>query len=299
MVLITGKGGVGKSTVCLALAKEAVAQDKKVLLILTKGQEFVATLYKKKSPIGYKEERLEKRLFAMTLTPRDSFHEYVLRQIKWDFLYRKIFESKVMRYFFDVIPGLNDLLFLGKIVDILENKKKRKAYDLIIVDLPATGHGLNMLRTPGTTKKMITSGPINRQVLLMDQVLRDEERTSIGIVTLPEEMPVNETFEMKKKLNNELHFPVNFLFINGVYPKRFEREEIFNLSSKNGNPLPKRLIQCARSQIYRRELQEKYIERLHKDKEEMKIFQLPFLFDAEFSLSSVEKLGKALGEEDH
>src|SRR5256885_17027929 len=135
----------------------------------------------------------------MCLTPRESLHEFVIRQVKFERLYQAVFENRVIRYFTAAAPGLDELVMMGKIENLeaerVESTKKRVAgpkFDLVVFDAPATGHGLAFFKVPAMLMRMIRVGPLHTKARKMLELLTDPERTAFNIVTLPEEMPVNE-----------------------------------------------------------------------------------------------------------
>jgi len=300
LLLITGKGGVGKSTLTLSLGKAALQQGKRVLLITFPGQNLIANLYSLKSPLGYKAQKLEKNLYALGLDAQQSLREYALRQVKLEILYRYVFKNKVVKYFIEVTPGLNDLLFFGKIYDFVLGKKK-KSYDLIILDMPATGHGITMLQTPRKIIDMIQVGPLYKNAKAMNAMLSNSQLTGICIATLAEEMPVNETLEMAEKIQKELQLPLMGVLVNGLYPKVFQQTELeplkgrVSLEEANAH-LRRRLLQFAQSQHRRQLAQEAQVVQLSGQFPDKHLVKLPFVFDKSFQLSSIEQISQHLAK---
>ena len=118
---------------------------------------------------------------------------------------------------------------IGKIWELAQpNRKVRGAreYDLVVVDAPATGHGVGFLQTPRTFASIARVGPIRSQAETLDAFLTDHRRTGVAIVALPEEMPVNESASLEQALTEEVGASVDRVLLNGLYPERFAAEEV-------------------------------------------------------------------------
>jgi anion-transporting ArsA/GET3 family ATPase len=128
--------------------------------------------------------------------------DYVVSQIKVKKLYEMVFKNRVMAPFVDGIPGLHDAIQMGKVFDLDRERSPsgRKAWDLVIVDAPATGHGLTMLGAPRSMMELTRSGPLHDAVKLLHDVFDDAAVTGLVLVTLPEDMPVSETLELHQRL---------------------------------------------------------------------------------------------------
>lgn len=298
LIFFGGKGGVGKTTVSLAAGLAMARSGRKILHMSVSQQGVVAGLFGRKRAIGYDEVKLDDNLYAMNLDPRGALHEYVLRQVKLEMIYKFVFENKIMRTFLDVAPGLDDLLSFGKIVDaldLLEKKKKSRHYDAVLVDLPATGHGLNMLRVPKTVITMIPAGPLNRHAHRMLEILQNDKVTALCAVTLAEEMPVNETLEMIEGFKRDLQVPARLVFVNGVYDQRFEKTEIEALVARAaGDSVVAQLVTAARSHATRYENQREQSARLVKSLGDIAHLDLPFLFVPKFDREAIGHLAEHL-----
>ena len=125
---------------------------------------------------------------------------------------------------------------MGKIWDLaqLERRTEGAVYDLAIVDAPATGHGLAMLRAPSTYAGVARVGPIRRQALIIDEFVRDADATGVLAVALPEEIPVNETIELEGRLRDELGMELDAIVVNAVYPQRFSAADARRLAALDG-----------------------------------------------------------------
>lgn len=206
LIFVSGKGGVGKTTIASKLALLQAEAQKKTLVVELNSLGTAATLLGL-SPLHNTIQTVGKNLHTINLTPSACFEEYVLRQIKFKFLFNTFFDNRLVKHFVSAIPGLNELLMLGKVIDLL------KTYDHIIVDAQASGHGLSSLQVPYVVKRVVKFGPLHRQAEKIITTLEDPGITSIALVTLLEEIPVNETLETHTALSKSsaLHFAGVFL----------------------------------------------------------------------------------------
>ena len=128
--------------------------------------------------------------------------------------------SSLFQYLTAAAPGLTELVTIGKVWDLaqLEPRAGGPTFDLAIVDAPATGHGLAMLRAPSTYASIARVGPVGRHAERIDSFLRDPAQTGVLAVALPEEMPVNETVEFERALDRELGMAIDAILVNAVQP---------------------------------------------------------------------------------
>src|SRR5262249_34457070 len=155
--------------------------------------------------------------------------EYVLLQLKVKAARDMLFRSKLFNYLAAATPGLKELVTIGKIWELAQGEdrkvKKGRTYDTVIVDAPATGHGVGFLQTPRTFAGIARVGPIHSQAKTLDAFITDHAQTGVAIVSLPEEMPVNESASLEKTLSGEVGVAVDQVYLNGLYPERFDSGE--------------------------------------------------------------------------
>ena len=171
---------------------------------------------------------MAENLWAISIDPDESMREYVLLQLKVRAMRDLLFRSKIFTYLAAATPGLRELVTIGKIWELAQDDRKVKKgrnYDLVIVDAPATGHGVGFLQTPRTFANVARVGPIASQAETLDRFLTDQRRTGVAIVALPEEMPVNETATLERDLTSEVGVAVDRIFCNGLYPERFSEDD--------------------------------------------------------------------------
>lgn len=217
-LVLAGKGGVGRTTVAAAIARVATRLGKQVLLAQTNAPERLGRMLGCKSSIGAEVTRIDERLSAVNMTPKQSLHEYGVMLLKYEPLYRAVFENKPMRSFLGAFPGLDYWTMLGKAWwHTTELENGRPKYDLILLDGPASGHAAAMLRIPDAIKSAMPKGPLARDAALARALLSDEKQTAVVLVTLPEELPARETSTLARDIR-ELRMPLGPLVVNAMPP---------------------------------------------------------------------------------
>ncbi len=206
ILIVTGKGGTGKTTVTAALGLWAARAGRKTLIVECNGTQHVAPLFRQPAK-GYTPTILHPNLSSMTITAEEAIEDYVVKQIKVRKLYQLVFRNRVMGPFMDAVPGLHDAVHLGKVFDLSEDDMTdgKPTWDLVIVDAPATGHGLHMLAAPQSLMELTRAGPVYEGVKLVHDVISNPDKTALVLTCIPEELPVNETLELASHLNEADH----------------------------------------------------------------------------------------------
>jgi len=226
LLILSGKGGVGKTTLAGVLGLASSLKGKKTIIVEFNSTERIAPLFDVKK-VGYDETELEKNLWGINLTPGDCLEEYVLLQIKFQTVYNALFKNRFVSAFLEAIPGLNELLMLGKLMELVKGKNEdgEFLYDLIIVDAPATGHGVSTFEVPKIVMDAIKIGPLRKKAEQISQVICDPKTSLFCPVSLAEEMPVAETIELIAKVEERLNIPLGPVLVNGVYEDPFTESE--------------------------------------------------------------------------
>jgi anion-transporting ArsA/GET3 family ATPase len=225
--------------------------------------------------------------------------EYVLLQLKVRAMRDLLFRSRIFSYLAAATPGLKELVTIGKIWELaqLDRKvKKGRKYDLVIVDAPATGHGIGFLQTPRTFAAIARVGPIHSQAQQLNRLIVDHEHTGAAIVALPEEMPVNESAALERELRSEVGVAVDRVYLNGLYPERFSKQEAERLAGLAGgeNGIVRAAARAAVSEHGRARSQRAQLARLRR-RVEAPVKTLPFLFEPELGVEAARQLAKRLG----
>ncbi|MCW2925543.1 MAG: Anion-transporting ATPase [Thermoleophilia bacterium] len=224
-VFVTGKGGVGKSTVAAALALAWRDAGARTLLVELEGQASAAALLSPKK-IGYEPVPLGEHLCGIRITMAEALREYVRLRLKVKLVADRLVGNPIIDQFAQAAPGFRDLLILGKLWWLATEKDSRghRKWDAIVVDSPATGHGLGLLGMAGTIARMFPVGPIAAQAKAVDEYVRDAARVGIVLVALPEELPVTETLELREELASR-GIDVAAEVLNGLLIDRFTGAE--------------------------------------------------------------------------
>ena len=245
LVFVTGKGGVGKSTISIALGMAAAARGKRTIVCEISSQENASRLFGK-GEIGFNEVELDKNLWAISIDPDESIREYLLLQLKVRAMRDLLVRSRIFNYLAAATPGLKELVTIGKIWELAQHDrkvKKGREYDLVVVDAPATGHGIGFLQTPRTFAGIARMGPIHSQAKELDRYITDHRTTGVAIVSIPEEMPVNESASLEETLTGEIGVAVDRVYMNAMYPERFDGSDARELEralDRSARPRPRR-----------------------------------------------------------
>jgi anion-transporting ArsA/GET3 family ATPase len=208
LFIVSGKGGVGKSAISAALALGFSSRNEKTLVCEVNTQERITQLLEKPQ-VGPEVTQVEQNLWSVDVRPAEAMREYALMALRSKTLYRAVFESRPVRYFLRFLPSLQELVVLGKILHHVQEKNADGTYrfDRIVMDAPATGHTVTFLNVPKVLLDHIPPGPMRTQAEWMHGLLTDPIVTLPLLVSLPEEMPVNETLELQKMLERDLRLP--------------------------------------------------------------------------------------------
>ena len=299
LVLVVGKGGVGRSTVAAAIAGQLAERGKKVLLFETNANDRFGN-YFDKPPVGTQPVQLAPNLWAVNATPASALEEYGLMILKFKTVYDMVFENRVTKAFLRAIPGLDDYALLGKAwFHTTEEKKGKHVYDTVVFDMPASGHSYSMLRVPWVIVDTVPEGPLTRDARTVKALLQDPARTSTILVTLAEEMPVNEALELETKLS-ALGIVPQQLIVNQVFPDHVPVgspiARVVDTLEAHSATLTTPLAEVtahARLSRERRGLNAHYLAELAK-RARTAIAELPMVFTKELGAAHIKALGAKL-----
>jgi anion-transporting ArsA/GET3 family ATPase len=219
LVVVTGKGGTGKTAVAATLSEAARRKGKRVLLAETAAIESIAGLFEKEpQPLGYQGRELRPGLHALRIDPHAALAEYLGLQTGLRSLAERMLHTETFQQLLEAAPGWRELIILGKIWH-LEQKRDRSGqprYDLVVVDAPATGHGLTFLDVPRVVQQAVRAGPLTRHASWVEALVHDRSRTLLLPVTLPEELPVLETHELIERARGDIDIAVDRIIVNRV-----------------------------------------------------------------------------------
>lgn len=245
LVVVTGKGGVGRTTVSAGLALAAAQQGKTALVIEMSGTADVAEAFGISNP-SFEARQAAPGVWLMTLTPAECLSDFGRRKLGAGKLLTRLLNNRVSRAFLDAVPGLHDLLQLGKIENLInEPGPSDRRYDVVILDAPATGHGLTLLAAARAMREMTRVGPFHDLARVIELFLADPAITSVVLTTLPEALPVNESLQFASALEAD-GATLGGVIVNQLRPRPVPeapawatvREGIANASSPWSNVLP-------------------------------------------------------------
>jgi anion-transporting ArsA/GET3 family ATPase len=323
LILVVGKGGVGRSTVAAAIASACARRGRRTLLYEANANDRFGHFFGAPA-VGTDIVPLAPKLgalYAVNTTPAAAIEEYGMMILRFRPVYKMVFENRVSRYFLRAIPGLDDYSIIGKAwYHTTEIERGKAVWDTVVFDMPASGHSLSMLRLPGVILETVPEGPLTRDARTLRELLVDARRTAVILVTLAEEMPVNESRELTAALDRELGIRVSHVVINQVYPQRFENgslpARVLDALEADGTPAPGQPVAgvpglagagereqrdlaalIAHSQLARgrRLLNERYIAELERSLA-IPHSQLPYLFVPSIGPAEIQALSRTLEE---
>ena len=282
LVFVTGKGGAGKTTVAVALGLAAARRGKRVVLCEVAGEA--------------RPSELVPELTTIAVDPEEAKREWLRYQLKSRTLAGVLGGSNLFQYLTAAAPGLDELVTMGKVWDLaqLEPRTTGSAFDLAIVDAPATGHGLAMLRAPGTYANIARVGPVGRHAERIDAFIRDPGQTGVLAVALPEEMPVNETVEFERALDRELGMALDAILVNAVHPVRFRSADVKRLrAATSDTPVTQAALNAALSEHTRARGEHGQVRRLRRAVSAA-VATLPRIFQPELGREEIDRLSVEL-----
>ena len=222
LLIVTGKGGVGKSTAAAALALAGASTGRKTCLVEVEGRQTFSRLFSTQA-WDFSEREFRPGLWGLSIDADASLREYLDMFYGAKRLSRIVSNSSAVEFATTAAPGIKDVLLVGK---VKEMERRRDAdgrfhYDLIVLDAPPTGRIVNFLRAPDATTELVNIGPIRDQAQTLIDMLLDPRRTHLQLVTLLEEMPVQETIESAAALR-ELGVTLGPVIVNRVLEERFD-----------------------------------------------------------------------------
>lgn len=216
-LFITGKGGTGKTTVTAALALALASRGKRVLVAVSEPKERISELLGV-SPLGPDVVEVIPNIFAVKINPEAAMREYGEMILRSSTLSNAVFGNKYVRGFFAAVPGLHQWAMLGKawFHSTEEVPGGGHRFDVVLFDAPATGHGLDMLRVPKIIVDVVPPGLLRRDAERAWTMFKDPQKSGVLIVTLPEDMPANESLELASAVTGELGLPIANVIVNQV-----------------------------------------------------------------------------------
>jgi anion-transporting ArsA/GET3 family ATPase len=302
LIFVTGKGGVGKSTVATAIGLLGARRGLRTVVAELSGQDRILRTFHGGPPAEpgrhtrFEEVELAPGLFTISIDPQHAMEEYL--RVKIGTVGQALGSSKIFQAFAMATPGMRELLSVGKIWELAQLRRRTSGaapYDLVVVDAPATGHGMGILRTPRTFAEIARVGPIAQQGNAIAATIADHDFTGVLAVCTPEEMPVNETLMLREALVSD-GLELGAVIVNGLYPERFDQRDLrkLNAAAKNADSQVARgALRAAISEQARAATQGAQRARL-RESLDVPLVDLPYMFAEEIGRGELEQLADCL-----
>jgi len=282
LVFVTGKGGVGKTSIAAALALLAARRGQRVLVCEMDAKGSLAEAFDA-APLTFQPREVEPNLFAMAMNTEDSLREYLRLFVKVPLLGKIGPLARTFDFVADAAPGVKEILAVGKLC----HEVRERHYDLVVVDAEATGHIVAQVGAPKVIRDLVKVGLVRDQTEWMLELLQDPATTAVVIVTTPEEMPVTETLLLVDRLEPETGVRPSLLVANRVLPQHFDRRQaaVFDELATASSELVEAagrgvtaVLTAARIIEARRENGERHLDRLREQVPQLPMVTVPELF---------------------
>jgi Anion-transporting ATPase len=305
LLVLTGKGGVGKTTVSAALGLLAAERGLRTIVVEMGQQRRLAELFGVIPVQKGAETKLRQNLWSVSIDPDRALLEW-LQSLGGRVSGRVLASSGTFQYFAAAAPGAKELISMVTIWKLTEGRrgagKRPGGYDLVILDAPATGHALGMLHSPQTFGAIARVGPIASQTRQVGELLSNPARSGYLAVALPTEMAVTEALELQDGLRRQIDRSLDAVIVNGTLPRRFSAAELDRIDDLDGTGLAdgsdsvtRSAALAARAAHDRASFQHNQLARLRR--RDFEVHPVPFLFVAELDLPAVERIAGYLSKQ--
>lgn len=220
LLFVTGKGGVGKTTVAAAIAQLAAQQGKRTLVCEMDAKGALAASFDC-SPFPYSPRQIDTNLYGMAMNTEDSLREYLKLFVRIPFVGRIGPLARTFDFVADAAPGVKEILAIGKLC----YEVRECNYDMVVVDAEASGHIVSQIGAPRVISELVQVGLVREQTKWMLDILEDPAVTGLVTVTTPEEMPVNETVDLLERVRQQTQVDIAGIIVNRVLPALFGTRE--------------------------------------------------------------------------
>ena len=304
LIFVTGKGGVGKTSVAAALAQLAATQGKRVLACEVDAKGDLADLFEA-APTDFVPREISPGIWSMSMDTEASLREYLKLHLRIPVVGRIGPLAKAFDFVATAAPGVREILTVGKLC----YEVREGHYDLVVVDAPASGHIVGQLSAPQAINDLVKVGLIRGQTDWMLEILSDPRQTGLVAVTTPEEMPVNETLELAERVAADTTVRLSAVVVNQLLPELFgqREEEVFEqlrapetekiLSERAGGPVAP-VMEAARLAVTMRRTRAGHLERLQAGlPPDLPVLLLPYQFTRTHGLRTTRQMAQSLSEE--
>jgi anion-transporting ArsA/GET3 family ATPase len=306
LLVVTGKGGVGKTTIAAALGLAAAERGLRAIVVELGDQRRLPALFAGAAPPtgGRADEQiraggetpLAENLWSVTIDPDRALLEW-LQALGGRVPGRVLASSGTFQYFAAAAPGARELVSMVKIWELTRGERWRKRselYDLVVLDAPATGHALGLLSSPRTFGAIARVGPIFGQAQQVRELLADSAQTGYLAVTQPTEMAVGETLDLQAGLRSQLGRELDSAIVNATLPRRFDADELARIARLNNGATARSARLAAEAAHERARIQHNQIARLRRHG--LSTQTVPFVFSPELHLDAIRSIGRRLAE---
>jgi anion-transporting ArsA/GET3 family ATPase len=294
LLVVTGKGGVGKSTVAAALGLAADRRGLRTIVVEVAARDDLSRALGTSDAAGaYAEQAVSDRLHHISIDPQRAMEEYLRQQLPIGPLAALLARSRIFTALSAATPGMRELLTVGKVWELAQHQRRThgsRPYDLVVLDAPATGHGLAMLQAPGTFAAVARVGPVAKQGRAVASFLGDARRTAVLAVSTAEEMPVAETLELRARLREQLGLDLSLVVVNAVVPHRFSGADERTLRAAPPSPARHAALFAATWARHQRS----QISTLRRGLHDVPLVTLPFVFESALDAAALESLSREL-----
>jgi anion-transporting ArsA/GET3 family ATPase len=303
LLFVTGKGGVGKTTIAAGLALLAAQQGMRTLVCEVDAKGNLADFFES-GPTRFEEREIMPQLWAMSMDTEASLKQYLSLQLKLPLVARMGPLARMFDFVATAAPGVKEIVTVGKLCW----EVRERHYDLVVVDASPTGHIVGQLAAPQAINQLVQVGLVRQQTGWMLDILGNASMTGLVIVATPEEMPVNETIELRARIAAETNVELAAVVVNRVLPELFGRgeEEVFErlyqpdavdvLDDVLGGPTQP-LLEGARMAVTLRRTRAEHLERLRAALGDLPLLYVPELFVRSHGLRSTRQIAEALSAE--
>jgi anion-transporting ArsA/GET3 family ATPase len=294
LLVVTGKGGVGKSTVAASLGLAASQRGIRTIVVEVAERDDVSHALGVSAATGTRGERaVSDRLYHISIEPQRAMEEYLRQQLPMGVLAAVLSNSRMFTAFTAATPGMRELLTIGKVWELAQHKHRAhgsEPYDLVVLDAPATGHCLAMLQAPRTFASVARVGPVAKQSRAVASFLGDPLRTAVLAVSTAEEMPVSETLQLRSRLREDLGLDLDLVVVNAIVPHRFSGSDERTLRAAPPSPARHAALFAAAWADHQRA----QIARLRQGLQDVALVTLPFVFQSTLDRAALEQLSREL-----
>ena len=294
LLVVTGKGGVGKSTVAGALGLAACRRGLRTVVVEVAAREDIFRTLARGATSADGERSLVHGLHHISIEPQLAMEEYLRERLPVGALASRLSRSRIFSALAAATPGMRELLTIGKVWELTRHERHHRGappYDLVVLDAPATGHALAMLEAPRTFASVARVGPVAKQGRAIASFLEDPARTALVAVSSAEEMAVSETLELRSRLRQALGLSLSLVVVNAVVRHRFSAAEERLLRAAPRSPAQHAALFTATWARHQRA----HLARLRRGLPGVKLVTLPFVFSSALDRETLERLSRELG----